>query len=292
MTALFRVEHTTGARLARGPAEAGPAELLSTTTDVDELLAAGGAAVHRVLAEPAAGSVATGTPVLAPVAGQEVWASGVTFERSRVARNEEAGGVDYYDKVYDAARPELFVKASPGRVRGPGTPIGVRVDSGWDVPEPELALIADAAGELVGYTVGDDVSSRSIEGENPLYLPQAKVYTGSCALGPGLVPVDAAQPLAELQVQLTIRRAGAVLFTDRMPMSALHRRPEDLLWWLFQAMEFPVGVALLTGTCIVPPPEFTLAANDSVEVAIPGIGTLSNPVELVGRPAPPTQAEP
>jgi 2-dehydro-3-deoxy-D-arabinonate dehydratase len=210
----------------------------------------------------------------------------VTFERSRVARNEESGQVDHYDKVYDAARPELFPKAAPGRARGPGEAIGIRADSDWNVPEPELGLVADAAGRLVAYTVGDDVSSRSIEGENPLYLPQAKVYTGSCALGPALVPVADAPPLAELQILLTVRRDGAELYSDAVPLSGMRRGAEELLRWLFAAMDFPVGVVLLSGTSIVPPTDFTLRPGDEVEVDVPGIGTLSNPVARVGRPTP------
>jgi 2-dehydro-3-deoxy-D-arabinonate dehydratase len=222
--------------------------------------------------------------VLAPVAGQEVWAAGVTFERSRVARMEESGQVDFYDKVYTAARPELFPKAAPGRTRGPGEAIGIRIDSDWNVPEPELGLVADAAGRLVAYTVGDDVSSRSIEGENPLYLPQAKVYTGSCALGPALVPAADAPPLAALRILLTVRRGGANLYSDAVPLSDMRRMPDELLRWLFAAMDFPVGVVLLSGTSIVPPPDFTLRPGDEVEVDVPGIGTLINPVCQVGRP--------
>jgi 2-dehydro-3-deoxy-D-arabinonate dehydratase len=184
--------------------------------------------------------------------------------------------------VYAAERPELFLKAVPGRVRGPGEPIGVRADSGWDVPEPELALVANATGELVAYTVGNDVSSRSIEGENPLYLPQAKVFTGSCALGPALVPVEDVPPLAELSVRLEIRRGDGVVFGDEVSLEALRRSPAELLGWLFQALDFPAGVVLLTGTSIVPPPELTLAAGDVVGITVPGVGSLVNPVEVVG----------
>src|SRR3954468_5892446 len=179
--ALWRVQTAEGDRLARGPVDGGPVELLEGT--LDGLLAAGS------LDAAVAGPVPAGSVVLAPVAGQEVWAAGVTYAVSRTARNEESGGHDFYDRVYDAERPELFFKAAPGRVRGPGGLIGVRRDSGGDVPEPELALVVSAAGKIVGYTIGNDVSSRSIEGENPLYLPQAKVYRGSCALGPAIVPV-------------------------------------------------------------------------------------------------------
>jgi 2-dehydro-3-deoxy-D-arabinonate dehydratase len=230
--------------------------------------------------------VPAGARVLCPLENQEVWASGVTFERSREARNEEAGPVDIYDRVYEAERPELFLKAAPGRVRGPGEPIGVRADSGWDVPEPELALVANAAGDLVAYTVGNDVSSRSIEGENALYLPQAKIFTGSCALGPALVPVQEVPPLPELTVRLEIRRGDEAIFGDEVSLGALRRTPAELLGWLFQALDFPAGVVLLTGTSIVPPPELTLAAGDVVRIAVPGVGTLVNPVEVVGTRRP------
>ena len=284
-TGLYRVRVDDTVRLARGPVDGGPTELLPPGTDLDRLLAAGAPALRSALDAAADGPAPATTQVLAPIAGQEVWAAGVTFERSRVARNEESGRVDHYDKVYDAARPELFPKAAPGRARGPGEAIGIRVDSGWNVPEPELGLVADAAGELVAYTVGDDVSSRSIEGENPLYLPQAKVYTGSCALGPALVPVEDAPPLAELRILLTVRRDGTELYSDAVPLSGMRRRPDELLHWLYAAMDFPVGVVLLSGTSIVPPADFTLQPGDEVEVDVPWIGTLRNPVRRVGRPA-------
>jgi 2-dehydro-3-deoxy-D-arabinonate dehydratase len=275
-------------RIARGDVAGGPTELLPSSVSLDAILADStgpvGAPLAAVLEGPGEGPVPSRSRVLAPVDGQEVWASGVTFERSREARNEEAGPVDIYDRVYEAVRPELFCKASPGRVRGPGAPVGIRRDSGWDVPEPELALVADAAGRLVALTVGNDVSSRSIEGENPLYLPQAKVFTGSCALGPGLVPVTDVPDLGSLVVELRIDRDGRALFTDSVPLSAMRRRPEELLDWLFSALEFPVGVVLLTGTSIVPPQELTLRQGDEVEIVIPGVGTLRNPVETVGRP--------
>jgi 2-dehydro-3-deoxy-D-arabinonate dehydratase len=284
--ALFRLLVEGRHRLARGTVEAGPAELLDDALNLDELLAHSTDAVKGLWDEPAAGAVPPFARVLAPVAGQEVWASGVTFERSRQARNEEAGPVDFYDRVYSAERPELFLKAAPGRVRGPGESIGIRADSGWDVPVPELALVADAAGDLVGYTVGNDVSSRSIEGENPLYLAQAKLFTGSCAVGPALVPLGEVGPLAELSVRLEIRRGDDVVFSDSVGLAQLRRRPAELLGWLFQALDFPVGVVLLTGTSIVPPPDLTLAAGDVVTVSVPGVGTLVNPVEVVGSVRP------
>lgn len=284
--ALFRVLLDGGPRLARGTLAYGPRELLPAPTDVDEILAADSDALLRALEGPPGAPIPTDARLLAPVQGQEVWASGVTFERSRVARNEEAGAVDFYDRVYEAQRPELFAKASPGRVRGPGEAVGIRADSSWDVPEPELGLVADRAGNLVAYTVGNDVSSRSIEGENPLYVPQAKVFTGSCALGPALVPVAHVAPLAELTVELEIHRDRKLLFADSVSLANLRRTPEELLGWLFQALDFPVGVVLLTGTSIVPPSDLTLAAGDIVTIAIAGVGTLVNPVETVGTPAP------
>jgi 2-dehydro-3-deoxy-D-arabinonate dehydratase len=286
VTALFRVALPDGdVRLARGEPAAGPAELLPAGLDVDVLLSAPGS-LADALAQPGTGPVPAGSRLLAPVQSQEVWASGVTFEPSRSARNEEAGPVDFYDRVYDAVRPELFCKAAPGRVRGPGEEVGIRRDSGWDVPEPELGLVANSCGRLVALTVGNDMSSRSIEGENPLYLPQAKVFTGSCALGPALVPLTEAPELDGLVIELAIHRDGEVLFADSVPLSAMRRRPEELLEWLFSALEFPVGVVLLTGTSIVPPPELTLRAGDRVDIAVPGVGTLTNPVADVGRPVP------
>jgi 2-dehydro-3-deoxy-D-arabinonate dehydratase len=290
-TGLFRVALPDGTiRLARGDTADGPTELLATTARIDDLLAhtdgPPGATLAEALAGPATGELTHSTRLLAPVAGQEVWASGVTFERSRSARNEEAGEVDFYDRVYDAVRPELFCKAAPGRARGPGQPVGIRRDSGWDVPEPELGLVADSAGRLVALTVGNDMSSRSIEGENPLYLPQAKVFTGSCAVGPALVPVTEVPDLDAVVIDLLIRRSGAELFRDAVPLSAMRRRPDELLDWLFAALDFPVGVVLLTGTSIVPPPELTLQEGDVVDISVTGVGTLSNPVVEVGRAMP------
>jgi len=274
--AIWRVSTPHGERLARGPVDSGPAELLPAGTTIDSLLAAGS------LDAESAGPAPESAIVLAPVQGQEVWAAGVTYESSRVARNEESGGHDFYDRVYDAERPELFFKAAPGRVRGPGGLIGVRRDSGWDVPEPELALVISAAGKIVGYTIGNDVSSRSIEGENPLYLPQAKTYRGSCALGPCIVGVDEAPPLKDLEISLTISRDRETLFTGFTQASRLHRTPEELVQWLFRAQDFPVGVVLMTGTSIIPEAEFTLRAMDEVRIAITGLGELVNTVEEVG----------
>jgi len=272
-------------RLARGDAEEGPAELLEKAVDLDHLLATDADALAEVLVGQGAGGVPPGARTLVPLESQEVWAAGVTFERSRDARKEESDLPDHYDRVYDAKRPELFLKALPGRVRGPGEPIGIRADSTWDVPEPELAVVADASGRLVAYSVGDDVSSRSIEGENPLYLPQAKVYRGSAALGPCLVPITEAPPFDALSISLEISRDGTAIFQASVALSTMRRRPEELLSWLFLAQDFPVGVALLTGTSIVPSPEFTLSPGDGVSISITGIGTLANTVERVGGSA-------
>jgi 2-dehydro-3-deoxy-D-arabinonate dehydratase len=274
--ALWRVRTAQGERLAGGSVETGPTELLSPDATLDALLAAGD------LHAPADGPLPVASTVLAPVQGQEVWAAGVTYAISRSARNEESGGHDFYNLVYDADRPELFFKAAPGRVRGPGGQIGVRADSGWDVPEPELALIVNAAGEIVAYTIGNDVSSRSIEGENPLYLPQAKTYRGSCALGPCLVPVAEAPDPAEMEIRLAITRAGDPVFEGSTQVALLKRGLTELVDWLFRAQDFPIGVVLLTGTSIVPAQEFTLRAGDEVRIAITGLGELVNTVEVVG----------
>jgi len=281
--ALWRVRTGAGERLARGPAEAGPRELLPAGLTVDGLLGGPPGALDAALAGPGDGPLPPGTGSLVPVGGQEVWAAGVTFWRSREARMEEAEAAapDVYDRVYEAERPELFFKAAPGRSRGPGEPVGIRADSGWDVPEPELAVVADRRGEVVAYTIGNDLSSRSIEGENPLYLPQAKVYLGSCALGPALVPVGEAPAFEELELHLAVLRDGDEAFAGTVALGDMRRRPAELVDWLFRAQEFPVGAVLLTGTAIVPPSGFTLRPGDLVTITVPGLGVLSNPVELV-----------
>ena len=215
---------------------------------------------------------------LAPIDEQEVWAAGVTYLRSRDARMEESAQKDVYDRVYDADRPELFLKATPHRVSGPGEAIAIRADSGWDVPEPELALVMNSRGDVAGYTIGNDVSSRSIEGENPLYLPQAKVYSQCAALGPVIVTVDELDDPANLDIALTIRRGGEVLFQDATSTGRMHRTFDDLRAYLFRANTFPAGVFLMTGTGIVPPLEFTLQDGDEVSITIDEIGTLVNPV--------------
>ena len=221
--------------------------------------------------------------LLAPLDRQEVWGAGVTYERSKLARQEESEqAASFYDLVYRAERPELFFKATPSRVVGPDEPIRVRRDSRWCVPEPELALVLSPTLRIVGYTVGDDVSARDIEGENPLYLPQAKVYDACCALGPVVTLAEAMPPLADLTIRLEIDRGGSTVVRETTPLSRMARKLEDLVDWLGRDNRFPDGAFLLTGTGIVPPDDFTLAPGDLVRITIDGIGTLTNPV--VGGP--------
>jgi 2-dehydro-3-deoxy-D-arabinonate dehydratase len=218
--------------------------------------------------------------LLAPIDGRtEVWACGVTYEISREARVEESERAkDAYELVYDADRPELFFKSAAWRVVAHGGAVAIRKDSTLDVPEPEVALVVNRFGQIVGYTVCDDVSSRSIEGENPLYLPQAKIYLGSCALGPMVRPVwEVADPYA-LEIELTIRRAGAVAWHGTASTAQLHRKYEDLVRYLMRADVFPDGAVLSTGTCLVPPAPFSLEAGDTVEIGIDQIGTLTTEV--------------
>jgi 2-dehydro-3-deoxy-D-arabinonate dehydratase len=236
----------------------------------------------RAVVESAEVAADLGGDLLAPVDSQEVWGTGVTYERSRAGRVAESTEGGIYDRVYVARRPEMFFKATAQRVVGHGGPVGIRADSPWNAPEPELGLVLNAAGEIFGYVVGDDVSSRSIEGENPLYLTQAKVYDRSCALGPGIVPEWAA-PALPFDIALRVQRGDAVAFQESTSTASITRRFEDLAAWLMAATSFPVGVILLTGTGIVPNESFSLRAGDVVTIDIPGIGTLTNPVVLVGR---------
>jgi 2-dehydro-3-deoxy-D-arabinonate dehydratase len=219
------------------------------------------------------------TMLLAPIDGQtEVWAAGVTYRRSAEARLEESGTPDIYTRVYAAERPELFFKANPRRVTGPDQPIAVRADSSWDVPEPELALVVNAHAEIVGYTIANDVSSRSIEGENPLYLPQAKVYAGCCSIGPGITPAWEVADAYALGIRLRILRAGQLHWRGESSTRELKRPYEELVSYLFREDEFPEGVILSTGTALVPESPFTLEAGDVVEIEIDQLGTLRNPV--------------
>ena len=218
--------------------------------------------------------------LLAPVGSQEVWAAGVTYLRSRAARmaeSRDAGGGDFYDRVYSADRPELFFKSLAHKVVGPGGAVGLRSDAHWSVPEPELALLANPEGRIVGYTIGNDMSSRDIEGQNPLYLPQAKVYNRSCALGPGIL--IAQEPLGpDTRIAISIDRGGQPAFSGETTLAQMKRRPQELVDYLYRDQTFPVGCFLLTGTGIVPPDSFTLEKGDVVRIGIDGIGTLVNPV--------------
>jgi 2-dehydro-3-deoxy-D-arabinonate dehydratase len=219
--------------------------------------------------------------LLAPIGAQEVWAAGVTYERSRDGRMEESTEASIYDRVYTAERPEVFFKATGPRVVGAGDAIGVRVDSPWNAPEPELGLVVNADGELFGYTIGNDASSRTIEGENPLYLPQAKVYERACALGPGIVPAWAVEPPFAIEMQ--VLRGDEVAFEGTTSTDRITRSFEDLIAWLTAALDFPDGDVLLTGTGIVPDESFTLLPGDVVSIEVPGLGNLTNPVVAVGR---------
>jgi 2-dehydro-3-deoxy-D-arabinonate dehydratase len=215
---------------------------------------------------------------LAPIVGQEVWAAGVTYYRSRSARMEEskdAGGGTFYDRVYAAERPELFFKSAGWQVVGPGGTVRIRSDAKWSVPEPELTLVMNALGELVGYTIGNDMSSRDIEGENPLYLPQAKVYDGSCAIGQAVLLAESPLPKATA-IRMDIFRNGEIAFRGSTTLAELKREPEQLIAYLFRELKFPRGAFLMTGTGIVPPDDFTLRSRDVIRISIDGVGTLEN----------------
>ncbi|MEN2280687.1 fumarylacetoacetate hydrolase family protein [Algoriphagus sp. SE2] len=220
--------------------------------------------------------------LLSPMGDQEIWAAGVTYYRSRTARMEEsqdAGGADFYDKVYAADRPELFFKATSSRVSHPGGKVNIRKDSTWDVPEPELTLLISPSGRIQGFTVGNDMSSRSIEGENPLYLPQAKVYHGCAAIGPCILVQDEI-PSDDTKIRLEIFRGGQLSFAGETDLSQLKRKPQELADWLFRANTFPIGCFLMTGTGIVPD-DFTLGEGDLVRIGIDGIGVLENTISKI-----------
>jgi 2-dehydro-3-deoxy-D-arabinonate dehydratase len=227
-------------------------------------------------------STIDGKQLEAPIGSQEIWAAGVTYLRSKEARmdeSKESGAADFYAKVYEAKRPELFFKSTAARCAGPDQEVLIRRDSHWNVPEPELTLFANANGKIVGYTIGNDMSSRDIEGENPLYLPQAKCYQRSAALGPCLLvpskPID-----ADTQIHMSIKRKGEIVFSGSISINQMKRKHEELIGYLFIEMDFPQGVYLMTGTCLVPPNDFTLSVDDVVHISIDGIGSLRNKVAI------------
>jgi len=251
---------------------------------VAELLAMPSGQMRSVVeaaVSPAAGPVR----LLPPVDGlTEVWACGVTYERSSTARQEESDVADVYARVYEAERPELFFKSPAWRVCGDGEPIGIRPDSQISVPEPELALVCNASGEIVGVTICDDVSSRDIEGQNPLYLPQAKIYAGACALGPGITPVwELDEGLGALAITVAVRRDGVVAWSGETSTASLHRDLGELVEYLFRSASFPHGAVLSTGTGLVPELSFTLVPGDEVQIGIAGVGTLTNVVRSSGE---------
>jgi 2-dehydro-3-deoxy-D-arabinonate dehydratase len=212
-----------------------------------------------------------------PMGTQEVWLAGVTYHRSKIARMEESSfSANAYDRIYDAVRPELAFKATPRRCVGTGGRLRLRADSKWNVPEPELTLLVSAHGKVVGYTVGNDLSSRDIEGDNLLYLTQAKVWDGCCALGPCILIEDGSTSIRRASIGLSIRREGNVVFTGEANVSQMKRTFDELVEYLFRDQSFPTGVYLLTGTCIVPNNDFTLKSGDIVDISIAGIGTLTN----------------
>ncbi len=254
---------------------------LAAAPTLADLLALPVSRIREICADPGGEAVpGERARLLAPVDGRtEVWAAGVTYERSRHARMAESeNSADVYDRVYSAARPELFFKSAAWRVCGPGAPVSVRADSSVDVPEPELAVVLNSAGEVAGYTICNDMSSRSIEGENPLYLPQAKVYLGGCAVGPWIRPVwDIPDPY-RLTIEMTISRGGAVAWEGSASTSGLRRRIGELAAYLFREDVFPAGAVLSTGTSLVPDLPFTLQAGDEIRIRISRIGELVNPV--------------
>jgi len=236
--------------------------------------------IAQAISDAEPGAAPETKDLLPPIGSQEVWAAGVTYYRSRNARMEEsksAGGGDFYDRVYHAERPELFFKSTPHRVVGPGAKVAIRDDARWSVPEPELTLLISPGARITGYTIGNDMSSRDIEGENPLYLPQAKVYDRSCALGPSLLVTDEPLP-SPTQITLEIRRGDSVEFSGATTLQEMKRKPDELVQYLYRNNTFPRGCFLLTGTGIVPPDLFTLHPGDEIRITIPPIGTLVNVV--------------
>jgi 2-dehydro-3-deoxy-D-arabinonate dehydratase len=275
-TALVRVQDGGGVRIAVWTGKT----LRVLPTSLDELLTKPLAEIRDIVSNPGAELDPVSCDLLAPVESQEVWAAGVTYERSREARMEESAEADIYAKVYEADRPELFFKAPGWRVVPPGSQVGVRPDSTWDVPEPELAILSNSRGEVVAYSIGNDMSSRSIEGENPLYLPQAKVYDRSCSLGPAAVLAWAIDPSAA-RIAMRIERGQEVVFDGTASVAQLVRDPAELVGVLHSAYPLPVGAWLLTGTSLVPAAPYTATQGDTITIAIDRLGSLVNDVVRV-----------
>lgn len=287
---LAAVDADEQVRVLRLPLEEGQREVVDVISWDLLLTGAGDRPLAEYVTEISEGATALGSfPelvaqgwVLTPLDRQEVWAAGVTYWRSRQARMEESDTASrIYDLVYEAERPELFFKATPHRVVGPGGEIAVRQDSKWSVPEPELAVLFDNKLKFIGFTICNDVSSRDIEGANPLYLPQAKVYDACCAVGPAILLMDSLPEKPELRMECTIKREGLEVFHGGASTAQLKRTLPELIGYLGRSNSFPEGVLLSTGTSIVPPDDFTLQAGDLVEIEIEGIGVLSNPVKVV-----------
>jgi 2-dehydro-3-deoxy-D-arabinonate dehydratase len=266
-------------RTAGGVIAQSDAGTFAADTDWDELIRDPSAA-QAIIRRGQKTALPDAADLLPPILSQEVWAAGVTYFRSRDARMDEsrqAGGDDFYARVYEAERPELFFKAAAHRVVGPGQPVRIRRDSRWNVPEPELTLVISPVGRIVGYTIGNDMSSRDIEGENPLYLPQAKVYDGACALGPCVLISDE-PPSPQTAIELQIKRGNAVIYTGQTTLSQMKRKHEQLVEFLYRETSFPKGCYLLTGTGVIPPADFTLQPGDRISITIEPIGTLCNTV--------------
>lgn len=273
------VRYVQDGRVRVGIRKDGTVAPLTWASSMAEVLAQPLEGLRGRLAELGPATDVDDVTVLPPVDGRtEVWAAGVTYERSRDGRVEESSESSVYEKVYDAPRPELFLKAVAWRVVTDGEPVAVRDDSAVDVPEPELAVVSNRFGQIIGYTVCNDMSSRSIEGENPLYIPQAKIYSGSCALAAGVVPAwEVADPY-DLSVDIEVVRQGSVVWSGRTSTARLHRRLDELVAALHHPTHFPDGAVLATGTGVVPGLDFALAEGDRVDISIDGVGTLSNPV--------------
>ena len=271
--ALGSVEETE-VRLFPADASTGPRSLSEILHAADPL-----AVANQLVAASTVSVPLTDVTFLAPVDEQDVWAAGVTYKRSQVARMEESeSAASHYDKVYSADRPELFFKSTPKRVVSPGEDVRVRYDSNWSVPEPEFTIVLNPKMEIVGYTIGNDMSARDIEGENPLYLPEAKCYRQSCSIGPCILLAEGELSYESVHIAMTIERGGSAVFQGETKLSQLARKLTELAGWLGRESVFPAGAMLLTGTGIVPDDDFSLEDGDVVSIEVSGIGTLSNPV--------------